>query len=198
MGKLRYIFAVLCLIGCQRAFSCSADIRWEENMHHTCPSCSATQMKLLCNTWMCIHFCTPELEDTQDAASFGNIFFLFALNQLHTEKILMLFIYTHVSTKLHRSCWDVKSWTALGALSEIANFHWIRCFFFFSCLFFLIFCTWKAFGELHTDRVCVTLPAWEANTGVIGLCVWLLFLLISCAIRLADEKRERCHHSWQR
>lgn len=44
----------------------------------------------------------------------------------------------------------------------------------------------------------VTFAGCKANTGVIGICVWLLFLLISCAIRLADEKRERCHHSCQR
>lgn len=61
--------------------------------------------------------------------------FLFALNQLHTEEILMSFIYTHVGVKPARSCWDVKSWSALGALSEIANFHRIRWFYFSFGLF---------------------------------------------------------------
>lgn len=166
-------------------------------MHHTCTSCSATQVKLQCNTWMCVHSCAPELGDTQNSASFGNIFFLFALNQLHTEEILMSFIYTHVGVKPPRSCWDVKSWSALGALSEIADFHRIRCFFFSLLVFFYIL---HMKGVWRTSRrwVRVTFPGWKASTGLIGLCVWLLFLLISCAIRLADEKTERCHQSWQR
>lgn len=45
-GKWRCRFAVLWITGYQRALSCSADIRWEENMHHTCTPCSATQVKL--------------------------------------------------------------------------------------------------------------------------------------------------------
>lgn len=96
-----------------------------------------------------------------------------------------------------RSSWGVKSRSVLGALSKISDIYWIRWFP-------LPFSLHPARDERlenfkpSSRRVCVTSTGCKANTGAIGICVWLLFLLISCAIRLADEKRERCHHSWQR
>lgn len=57
--------------------------------------------------------------------------------------------------------------------------------------------TWELQNRATDEPVSPSL-AGKQTQGVIGICVWLLFLLISCAIRLADEKAERCHHSWQR
>lgn len=94
-----------------------------------------------------------------------------------------------------------KKLKALRALSEISDFHRIRWFYFSPCFFFFIDSAHERRLENFTPtgrQIRVTFPGWKANTGVIGLCAWLLFLLISCAISLADEKTGRCHRSWRR
>lgn len=143
----------------------------------------AVRLKWNCNATLKCHSCAPELGDTQNPASFGNIFFLFALNQSHSVKILMPFIYTHVGEKSPRSCEKLNHAGSFVRNSRISWFYFSICLFLYSaherCL------------ENFTPtgrRVRVTFPGWKANTGVIGFCVWILFLLISCAIKLADEK----------
>lgn len=144
-----------------------------------------------------------ELGDAHNPGSLANIFSPFTQNQLNAETILTTLIYTHAGAKPPGSCWDVRKLKALRALSEISDYHRIRWIYFSPCFFLVFFIDSAHERRLENftptgRQISVTFPGWKANTGVIGLCAWLLFLLISCAISLADEKTGRCHRSWRR
>lgn len=157
-------------------------------MHHMCSSCRATSVEIQCTTLTCAFIYVHQRWGGVGAFNTQNPLIYFLCNKLITH--LMLFIYTNIwcgAASLLLGCERPKRAGSFVKNSrrlpnQVVPAHE-------TCLE-----NFKPSSRL----VRVTFAGCNANTGAIGICVWLLFLLISCAIRLADEKRERCHHSCQR
>lgn len=98
------------------------------------------------------------------------------------------------SWKRCERCQKYPTFTELGGFISLPVFWGFSFFFFIDSAHERRLENFTPTGR----QIRVTFPGWKANTGVIGLCAWLLFLLISCAISLADEKTGRCHRSWRR